>query len=229
MCCLVTDCHGSICGSVYFSLQKACKESTRSKARAAKEKKAGSSFLLADHSDTDLPSQDDTYTDLPFQDDTSTDFPFRDGTHEDPVQELPRFTSSSPQPATFTSSSPSYLLSPVPTPQFTSTFHNQPPLLVAVRVICRHQYLPHDLLVLLHNQPPLLVAVRVIWRHQYLPHLFTIQLCHLQWDIFQWYLLTLCTLTDQHIQFRLFFCVYDDVCVNFSISCTSHTGLWIPE
>ena len=55
---------------VYFSLQKACKESTCSEARAAKEKKAGSLFLLADHNDTDLPSQDDTYTDTPFQDDT---------------------------------------------------------------------------------------------------------------------------------------------------------------
>ena len=70
---------------VYFSLQKPCKESTRSKARAAEEKKAGSSFLLADHNDTDLPSQDDTYTDFLFQDDT----------HGDPFQELPRFTSTS--------------------------------------------------------------------------------------------------------------------------------------
>ena len=41
--------------------------------------------------------------------DTYTDFPFQDGTHGDPVQELPRF---SPQPATFTNSSPSYLPSP---------------------------------------------------------------------------------------------------------------------
>ena len=87
----------------------------------------------------------------------------------------------------------------------------------------------HGLLVLLHNQPPILVAVRVICHHHYLPHLFAIQSCHLQWHILQWYLLTLCTLTDQHIQFRLFCCVYDDVCVNFSISCTSHTGSWIPE
>ena len=76
---------------VYFSLQKACKESTHSKARAAEEKKAGSLFLLADNNDTNLPSQDDTYTDLPFQDDTYTDFPFQDGSDGDPVQELPSF------------------------------------------------------------------------------------------------------------------------------------------
>ena len=32
--------------------------------------------------------------------------------------------------------------------------------------------------------------------------------------ILQWYLLTICTLTDQHIQFRLFCCEYDNVCVD---------------
>ena len=74
----LASCHGSICGSCWtciFLSPESLQRIHTLQGQNSRRKKAGSLFLLADHNDTDLPSQDDTYTDFSFQDDTYTDFP----------------------------------------------------------------------------------------------------------------------------------------------------------
>ena len=81
----------------------------------------------------------------------------------------------------------------------------------------------HDFL---HNQPPLLIAVWVT--STYLTFSPSSHATSNGISFSSTYLLTLCTLTIQHIQFRwVFFGVY--VCVDFAIIYISHTRLWIPE